>query len=967
LNPVSGFAFSINKGTEMIVPFMVSLTTKHSAITAFQNFISLLAFTALALLMVCGAASTAGAQSQFTVVSAASYNTTAVSADTIVAGFGSGLASTTATASALPLPTTLGNVSVKVRDSQSVERDAALFFVSPTQINFRIPTRTALGLTTIRVFSGANLVASGTVQVASVAPGIFTADASGRGLAAANQLRLRPDSSQIWDVIGRYDTQLNQFVAQPIDLNFGADQLFLILYGTGLRGMSNQSNVRVTINGINAEVTFAGAQGSNEGLDQINARIPAACGNGEVDVIVTVDGQVANTVRVAVRAATSGIGTVYLATLRPEGSAQSPASGFSTLVLAADEKSAVVKFNYANLTTPETSAHIHGPADPGQNGAILFDLDTSPKQSDGSYIWTFANVGATTVSQIVQALKSGRLYINIHSARFPSGEIRGHYGFINGSQAFTPPPAPPPLPGGPITDRDAARFLTQATFGPTAAEITAMKSKGYDAWLNEQFNLPLQSVSHVKYLENFEATGVKFYQEPIMESFWNQAVKGNDQLRQRVAFALAQILVISLNSNIDNEPYAVTSYADMLNKNAFGNFRQLLEEVTLHPAMGRYLDHLQNDKEDPVTGQNPNENYAREILQLFSIGLYKLHPDGSLILDNNGLPIPTYDQNVVKGFAHVFTGWSYGTFATTENNWKWPPIWQNGHQFWLVPMQVWPNHHSALSKQLLDATTLPAGQTAQKDLKDALDNIFNHPNVGPFIARQLIQRLVTSNPSPGYVYRVTQKFNNNGSGVRGDLKAVIKAILTDYEARSLDVVANQGYGKMREPVIRMAHLLRSMNYSCTCGTIPLYWMDSPEHALGQNPWRSPTVFNFYEPGYSHPGHIASAGLVAPEFQITNDSSVIGISDFFRYVIADGFKWDDTKPLLPDYSSMHALSANPTQLIEHLDLVLAAGGLSSSFKTTLITEVTRVSPRNPKDRIAEAVHQIMTSPEYVIQK
>ncbi len=252
-------------------------------------------------------------------------------------------------------------------------------------------------------------------------------------------------------------------------------------------------------------------------------------------------------------------------------------------------------------------------------------------------------------------------------------------------------------------------------------------------------------------------------------------------------------------------------------------------------------------------------------------------------------------------------------------------------------------------------------------MKDALDNIFNHPNVGPFISRQLIQRLVTSNPSPGYVYRVTQKFNDNGQGVRGDLKAVIRAILTDYEARSLDVVANQGFGKLREPIVRFAHLLRLGNYSCPCGTFPIYWMDSPESAIGQNPLRSPTVFNFFEPTYSQPGAIAAAGLNSPEFQITNETSVIGISDFFHYVSRDGFKWETGKPLTPDYSSWVPLAANVQQLVDGLNLMMTAGGMSSVLKTKLVTEISRMPASKPVERVTMAVHLILTSPDYVIQK
>jgi hypothetical protein len=231
----------------------------------------------------------------------------------------------------------------------------------------------------------------------------------------------------------------------------------------------------------------------------------------------------------------------------------------------------------------------------------------------------------------------------------------------------------------------------------------------------------------------------------------------------------------------------------------------------------------------------------------------------------------------------------------------------------------------------------------------------------------LIQRLVTSNPSPGYLYRVVQKFNDNGQGVRGDMKAVIRAILMDYDARSLDVIANQGYGKMREPVVRFAHLLRAFNFTCSCGTFPIYWMDSPEYALGQNPLRAPTVFNFYEPSYRHPGSISAAGLVSPEFQITNDTSIIGIADFFHYVVRDGFKWEKTKPLLPDYTSYDALAGNVPQLIDQLNLVLTGGGMSGGLRAQLITEVSKMPANEPQKRVTMALHLILTSPDYVIQK
>ena len=906
----------------------------------------------------------AATQNSLAVVSAASYKGDALAAEQIGVAFGSNLAAATLIANSLPLPTELGGTSVKVRDSQNVERLSPLFFVSPNQINFQIPAGTANGAATFTVVKNSVAMATGNVPISTVAPALFSADASGRGLASAQALRVKANNAQSYEPVGRYDAQQGKFVPVPIDLGPATDQVFLILYGTGFRNGGDLSKVRATIGGVNAEVSFAGAQGGFAGLDQLNLRIPRTLPGGEFDIVVTVDGKPSNAVRLMLGAPVLA-DTMYMASLRAEGSAFSPASGYATFRLSGDEKSGVLKFVYSNLTTPETSAHIHGPADPGQNGGILFDLDTSPKQTDGSFEWQFTNVGAVTVPQIIGALKTGRLYINIHSSRYPAGEIRGHFGLINGSQTFTPPPDAPPLPSGTPTLRDASRFLTQATFGPKHADITALQTKGFNTWLNEQFVAP--QTMHMAYLDATIGTRLDFYQQEMMESFWKQAVTAQDQLRQRVVFALSQILVVSFRSNLDSEPFALAGYVDILGKNAFGNFRQLLEDVTLSPAMGRYLDHLQNDKEDPTTGRNPNENYAREILQLFSVGLYKLHPDGTLMLDANGLPIATYDNEVVKGFAHVFTGWSYGWFPKTEQNWLYPHTYQNGSQFWRVPMQVWPNHHSTLSKKLLDGVTLPANQTPEKDLKDALDNIFKHPNVGPFIARQLIQRLVTSNPSPAYVYRVTQKFNNNGSGVRGDMKAVIRAILTDYEARSLEMLTNQGFGKMREPVVRFAHLLRVGNYTCPCGTFPIYWMDSPEHAIGQNPLRSPSVFNFFEPTHSHPGHIASAGLHSPEFQITNETSVIGISDFFHYVVRDGFKWEQSKPLTPDYSSMTALAAAPRQLIDHLDLVMTGGGMSSALKAQLLTELTRMNANEPVKRVTMALHLILTSPDYVIQK
>jgi len=653
--------------------------------------------------------------------------------------------------------------------------------------------------------------------------------------------------------------------------------------------------------------------------------------------------------------------TLFLATMVPQSGVQSPGAGSASLLLAADGLSAVLRFTFSNLTTPVTGAHIHGPADPGASGQILFDIDAATPQADGSYLWTFVPVGTTSVAGIVDAIRTGRTYINIHTSRYPSGEIRGQFGLATGSPTFTPPPPPPPLPPPPPTARDAARFLAQATYGPASlAEISALQSQGFDAWLNQQLAMPV--TSHLAYLDAQAAAGEDISSNQVMESIWKQAARGPDQLRQRVALALSEILVVSdVNGDVGNAPYGLAAYMDLLERDAFGNYRQLLEDVTLSPTMGVYLNMLGNDKEDPSIGQNPNENYAREILQLFSIGLVKIFPDGTLQLDANGLPIPTYNQEVVKGFARVFTGWSFGGADTSD-----PDLFYYPPEAWRIPMDVWPSHHSDGAKRLLDGISTPAGQTPQQDLKSALDNIFYHPNVGPFIARLLIQRLVTSNPSPGYVYRVASAFNDNGQGVRGDMKAVIRAILLDYEARAEAVTGNQGYGHLREPIVRLGNLLRTFNAASPSGRFYLWYLEDPTWGLGQNPLRATTVFNFFKPDYSLAGPVAEAGLVSPEFQILSETSAIGGANFMNGMIDYGY--DNAGEVLTlDFSPWLSVAANPTQLVDSLNLLLMANSMSAGMRTILINTLNDPDLTDPGDRVRAAVRLIVTSPEYLVQR
>jgi uncharacterized protein (DUF1800 family) len=378
--------------------------------------------------------------------------------------------------------------------------------------------------------------------------------------------------------------------------------------------------------------------------------------------------------------------------------------------------------------------------------------------------------------------------------------------------------------------------------------------------------------------------------------------------------------------------------------------------------MGVYLDMLSNDKEDPETGRNPNENYAREILQLFSIGLYRLHPDGTLQIDAAGLPIATYDQEVIKGFAQVFTGW---TFAGQDHSEEWRFYWPE--RDFRHPMEVWPEHHSPGTKRLLGSVVLPAGQSPQADLEAALDNVFQHPNVGPFLCRQLIQRLVTSNPSPAYVYRCGQAFANNGQGVRGDMKAVVRAILLDWEARSPDVLGQPGYGKVREPIVRFVALLRAMRAQPPAdGRFRYYWQSSAEWGLNQSPLQAPTVFNFFDPGYAQPGPIAAAGLVSPELQITNETSVFGTPNFLHAVLFDGYANDDTQITL-DYSYLTAAGSNAA-LLDRVSLLFYAGRLAPETRTVFAEALADPDfPDDPLERVQTLVWLVSLSPEFVGQR
>ena len=524
--------------------------------------------------------------------------------------------------------------------------------------------------------------------------------------------------------------------------------------------------------------------------------------------------------------------------------------------------------------------------------------------------------------------------------------------------SFVAPTPPPVLPvTTTATAADAGRLLIQATFGPTDADLASVQATGVAHYLHHQMT-KVPASSHVAFLDQVGVDPTANNIDPTMQAWWQYAVNAPDQLRQRVAFALSEIMVVSADSaGLGRQPYALSAYMDVLCKDAFTTYRQLLQDVTLNPAMGAYLNMLHNAKADSVKGTHANQNYGREVLQLFSVGLNQLNPDGSLQLDANGQPIPTYTQDTVDGFAQVFTGWYFAPPAGQT------PAWYGVMQDWRDPMVSVAAYHDENAKTLLNGVVIPAGGTAQADLAAALDNIANHPNVGPFFCRELIQRLVTSNPSPGYVYRVASVFNDDGKGTRGNLEAVIKAIFTDFEARDPATATGTGFGKQREPIVRVANTLRAFRASSSAGVFSIYDTDE---ALGQSVLRSPSVFSFFSPDYTSPGHLANNGLVAPEFQITSETTAISSANYLHGLIYGGLG-SGTARITLDLSSVQALAGDPSQMIAYLNTLLMAGEMSTDMQAILLTDVNAIPARDAAERARSAVEIVVTSPEFVIQK
>ena len=529
---------------------------------------------------------------------------------------------------------------------------------------------------------------------------------------------------------------------------------------------------------------------------------------------------------------------------------------------------------------------------------------------------------------------------------------------------------------------EAARFLSQATFGADIDLIKEVAEVGIEAWLDEQFSLPptfftdsMESI-YAQSEDIYAANGSMGFFPPRpghvhMDFTWlENSMKGADAVRQRVAYALSQIMVIGLDGDLRSYSMGVANYYDVLVRNAFGNYEDLLFEVSTHPAMGYYLTHLNNPKTDEANNIHPDENYAREVMQLFSIGLDKLNPDGTPMLDANGERIPTYDNEDISELAKVFTGLGIG--ARSDGL---PPAF--GQRVTVadfrVPMKMYEEWHEPGAKYLLDGYVIPPGQTGMEDVRDAIRHLLNHPNVGPFIGRRLIQRLVKSNPSPEYIADVTAAFNDNGSGVRGDMKAVIKAILLHPEARACSWIQDPEQGKLREPILRKTQFVKAFG---VISPLDNYWNYSGWYmrATEQHPLRSPTVFNFYEPDYSPSGLIDERGLVAPEFGIYNTLTSIGYAN-------EVYNWVESDRILrtagyegylitgPNLGVLFEKSKDADVLLDYLDLLLTNGALTwrtrQIIKTTINTYPITLNGLN--SRIKLATFLIMISPDYNILK
>lgn len=514
-----------------------------------------------------------------------------------------------------------------------------------------------------------------------------------------------------------------------------------------------------------------------------------------------------------------------------------------------------------------------------------------------------------------------------------------------------------PLASIAITDVNASRFLAQASMGANRTQIAAVRSLGYAGWLDAQFALPVSGARWDWLVaKGFADIANRNSENGFDAAAWRKLLSAPDTLRQRVTQALSEITVAAIAGLVGGgwRAFAAAAYLDLIEANAFGNYRTLLGALSTSAPMAEFLTYRGNVKYNPVTGALPDENYARELMQLFSIGLVQLNQDGTPKLVN-GATQETYSLDDITGLARVFTGWDFNLTGTTTAT----------PDFLRRPMAQIASRHETGTASFL-GTTIPAGLSGADSLKRALDVIFAHPNVAPFISRQLIQKLVTSNPTPAYVGRIAAVFRNDGTGVGGNLRAVVRALLLDTEARQPDLAGAASYGKLREPILRLSGWARAFNATSATDTWAIGNTSDPSTRLGQSPGRAPSVFNFFRPGYVPPNSaIAKAVLVAPEFQLTNESSVVGYVNYMQRAVASGI--GDVKA---DYATLLPLASNAAALLAEINLVLAAGQVSAANLAMLTGAVNGMASNTDAarlNRIHAAVTLVLAAPEFLVQK
>ncbi len=556
----------------------------------------------------------------------------------------------------------------------------------------------------------------------------------------------------------------------------------------------------------------------------------------------------------------------------------------------------------------------------------------------------------------------------MHYARFMTTLVTvailtacGGGGGGGGGAGTAPAPNPQPNPPPPPTQsqmNEASQLLSVATFGATYDEINDAAEGGLDTWLDNQLAMPPSR--HLPIVNRYLAEyGYDINDTPNpgvyrRYAFWESILQAPDQLRQLTAYALTQIFVVSDNVDaIFIDPRALADYYDTLLVHGFGNFRDLLLAVTLHPVMGFYLSHVNNGKTDPVANTFPDENYAREVMQLFSIGLFELNPDGTLKTDTDGNPIPTYDNTDIREFAKVFTGLSYGPENPGD-----PSFFGKQRPVFHVPMVMFEEFHEPGDKHLLNGTIVPAGQTGMEDIEDAIDNLFNHENVAPFIGRLLIQRLVTSHPSPEYVARVSAAFAGDGTTPRGDMRTVIRAILTDPEA-------SEGI-RLREPFRRYIALNRTLGARSEEGIFPGLGFVA-QYLTQQHVLSAPSVFNFYLPAFSPAGPLGDDGLHAPEFQITNASTIVGVTNLIAYSLYAPESIDTAEEFAPielDLDALLDLASDTEALLDRVDLLFFGGTMSDETRTIIRDVVDEIDPQ-PLDKVRLTLYLALASPEWAV--